>query len=173
MGFKSMLSLETEVNKPLLDAYFRAKKIAPDTTSCCVLLRTGQASEILSRFGTGLVLQCTYRVGDEYPTSETCNQLATFPMWYDPPHIAMSCNAYPRAERLDVLFHGRVGHYDASVLFDSGATHCFIDKRFVDQHNLSIVPQKGIVACGGDFAEHHVHTNVMTTNGVAAVPLEI
>jgi hypothetical protein len=55
--------------------------------------------------------------------------------------------------------------HDASVLFDSGATHCFIDKRFVDQHNLSIVPQKGIVACGGESRA--------TTDGFTKIKLSI
>lgn len=145
-------------------------------TSSCLLVPASQSRELLRPFGRGLQLLSTFVVDDEVPITETCNVVASFPMelWFDPPHIAMQCSALAQS-RLQMMFSARVHNiqhrqarihkHDATILLDSGATHCFIDKAYLQRHGFAVVPQKGTVACGG---ETHA-----TTTGFTKVKLSI
>ena len=64
-----------------------------------------------------------------------------------------------------MTFSARVNKHDASVLIDSGATHCFIDNAYIREHTLSVVPQQGQVACEGE--------TLVPTHGFTKVKLDM
>ena len=80
---------------------------------------------------------------------------------------SMTCHAIGagKSESLQMTFPARVLKCATSVLIDTGATHCFIDKAFAERLGLRVVPQIGQVACGGDMQA--------TTSGFAEFPLKM
>jgi len=49
-----------------------------------------------------------------------------------------------------MLFPAEILGGKVTVLFDSGATHNFIEKGLVASYGLQVVPEKGSIVCGGE-----------------------
>lgn len=95
------------------------------------------------------------------------NELCNEDFLHSPSTPSMTCNALGagHSESLQMTFPARVNKYATSVLIDTGATHCFVDKAFAERLGLRVVPEIGQVACGGDMQA--------TTTGFAAFPLKM
>ena len=89
-------------------------------------------------------------------------------LWLDKPHIRMECNNL-HEDGLLMTFPSHVSvngrDFMMDTLIDTGATHCFMDKAFVEENGWHVSPYKGHVTCAGD--------NVVSIHGSIQVHLRI
>lgn len=131
--------------------YLRCKSKDPQHTLACIAVPDCFQPRV-DKLLTGMQRLGRYDAGAVEGAMRSATPLQ---VWHDPPAPPMSCNNLAKkSNRLLMTFPGKVAQIDACVLIDSGATHDFIDKRFVAQQQLHTVPQKGEMLCGGSTTAH-------------------
>ena len=140
----------------VIDVYLKAKRKSPENTSACIMVPHMRNTALARRFKHMKVIE-SYQAGQMLPSAKLTDFASKFKMevYYDATdseELHGICKTAANASRrLKMTFHSIVNDkFQAAVLIDSGASHCFMSNTYAKRIGLIVKTKRGHVDCAGD-----------------------
>ena len=151
-GHTNLLILPSRNAFKNLKHYYDCKKKAPDTTSACIVVPKYYGRRY--RFMNSIKLLKSYDCNvfcDAARVHAECRSdgMASVDVWYDPAEEMKVSSAHDKVKALKTLLRGKIGKSDGKLFLDTGATHNFVSKDFVQRHNIDVQEADALVHCAG------------------------
>ncbi len=124
----------------------KAAKRANSLTACTVVVPFGNSTDLTLFKGWHVLKEfpSQHGVWEEYGDQVLNHRSPTGIRIYHQPAIPpQTLFAIPNQSGLRMQFQGTAARVPCRILTDSGATHCYISKGFLERNGITYVPQQG------------------------------